>query len=408
MGITVFSELISRFNTAESLITWLRSDEGGSLTVREDWMTVDRPHVLIHYDKKKSNLSLPHVGYFRSVVWDMVRNRPMCMGPPHGLDTDGLADDVLIDGGVAEEFADGIMVNLYHDGQSWRVSTHTQVESNRGFYGHKPFATLFWDVFNDNEMSMDTLAKDLTYSFVLQHPDERIVDMPKYNIPLIWLVGRYRITEEGEVEVVAMDGIPMPKVRKHSLVTVGDVRARVEAWGRRFQHNWQGLVFYHEGRRYKLRSTEYIAAKELRGNQSNRPFLWLERWGEGKLPAYLRVFPEETASAESVVGRFKELTQELYDLYQRVYRKRDLPLGQAPRKFRKLLWDAHKEGKGAYFKSLREFMNAQDTARKLWLVNYEKRYPEVVAPTTEAEAPTATEVEVPTVETINEEAPTTE
>jgi hypothetical protein len=30
---------------------------------------------------------------------------------------------------------------------------------------------------------------------------------------------------------------------------------------------------------------------------------------------------------------------------------------------------------GAYFPHLRNFMNAQDPARKLWLVNYETRYP---------------------------------
>jgi hypothetical protein len=62
-----------------------------------------------------------------------------------------------------------------------------------------------------------------------------------------------------------------------------------------------------------------------------------------------------------------------------VYRKKELPLGQAPQKYRKLLWDAHQANKGAYFPHLRQFMNEQDTARKLWLVNYATRYESAAA-----------------------------
>jgi hypothetical protein len=78
-------------------------------------------------------------------------------------------------------------------------------------------------------------------------------------------------------------------------------------------------------------------------------------------------------------------------LYLKVYREKVLPLGEAPQKYRKLLWDAHKAGKGAYFPNLRSFMNEQDTARKLWLVNYEVRYPLTPAPTIDASPLSATE-----------------
>jgi len=133
--------------------------------------------------------------------------------------------------------------------------------------------------------------------------------------------------------------------------------------------------------RYKLRSNEYDEARFLRGNQAKRPYTWLELWSKGKLPAYLRIYPEEQCDADAVIANFKGCTQELHDLYMKVYRKKELPLGQAPQKYRKLLWDAHKANKGAYFPALRQFMNEQDTARKLWLVNYSVRY--------ESEAPTA-------------------
>ena len=89
------------------------------------------------------------------------------------------------------------------------------------------------------------------------------------------------------------------------------------------------------------------------------------------------------------MGRFKDITQEAHELYLKVYREKALPLGQAPQKYRKLLWDAHKAGAGAYFPALRTFMNNQDTARKLWLVNYELRYPATATTATAATDATA-------------------
>ena len=93
----------------------------------------------------------------------------------------------------------------------------------------------------------------------------------------------------------------------------------------------------------------------------------------------MRLYPEEKCDAETLINGFKDATQELHTLYLRIYRSKEMPLGEAPRKYRKLLWDLHQSGGGAYFPNVRTFMNEQDTARKLWLLNYEERYGSAVA-----------------------------
>ena len=165
--------------------------------------------------------------------------------------------------------------------------------------------------------------------------------------------------------------------KAYDLKTLEDVKEFVTLQGKKLGTQWQGVCLRtQEGVRYKLRSNEYDEARHLRGNQAKRPYTWLERWGQGKLATYLRLYPEEQCDADAVIANFKDCTQELHVLYMQVYRKKELPLGKAPQKYRKLLWDAHAAGKGAYFPHLRQFMNEQDTARKLWLVNYSVRYPE--------------------------------
>jgi hypothetical protein len=365
-----FKELAATYTTSDTLFAWLKSPAGGRLLIHEDHTT---PVALIHYDKKVSDLTLNHVPHFRSVVWNMHTNLPVSIAPPRGASI-AILTDADMNGAIIEDFVDGIMINMFYD-NGWRIASKTQVDAPGHFYGPRSFSELFWETFNSKGLgNTEQLDTTVCYSWVLQHPQERIVVAPTYGIPGLWLISAHRIDLDGTVQEL-VDVLPSFRPVRHALETADQVRDRVNAWGHRFGHGWQGLVVKTaDGRRFKGRTAEYTAARALRGNQAKLPFLWLERWSEGRLTSYLKIYPEEAVDADAVVGRFKAATQELYDLYQRVYRRLELPLGQAPRKYRKLLWEARAANAGGYFKDLRAFMNNQDVARKLWLVNYETRY----------------------------------
>jgi len=219
------------------------------------------------------------------------------------------------------------------------------------------------------EVDLDT---SVAYSWVLQHPEERIVAAAPYGIARLFLI-------QATGEASATDNIgarlqPFRPAVYPSLKSLEDVKEFVFSQGRRLGAQFQGVCLKTKDARYKLRTNEYDEARLLRGNQAKRPYLWLERWSEGRLGQYLRLYPEEACDAETVVGQFKDATQELHALYLQVYRQKTMPLGQAPQKYRKLLWDLHQTGGGAYFPNARAFMNKQETARKLWVVNYEVRF----------------------------------
>lgn len=368
---TMISDIASRFSTAEALFAWLRSEEGGRLMIREDFMTPDEPLVLIHYKKEVSDLGAPHVGAFRSVIWNALTNQPVCVAPARGLKFSAAIENGVVPADcVVEDFVDGVMINLFQTRSGeWDIATRTVIGGECNFYGKRDFADLFWETFDAAGLTEDMLVDGATYSFVLQHPEERIVVAPQYGIAKLYLVETTATELPAELSAL--------RPQRHSDVkTLEDVKERVAAWGKRFRAGWQGLVIKTaDGRRYKLRSEQYDEARHLRGNQANRPYIWLERWGQGRLPAYLRLYPEEDAEANAVIQTFKDLTQEAHKIYYEIYKQRLYPLGQAPAKFRKLLWDAHTAGKASYFPHFREFANGLDTARKLWLVNFDRRFP---------------------------------
>ena len=365
----LFADLCTRYPTSEALFAYLTSEEGGCLTVRQDKAT---SLAIIYYEKLRSNLALPHVRYFRSVIWDPKVNRPVAWGPPKFRSFNEAIDagvDVGAPNTFIQDFVDGTMINVFFYGGAWQVATRTVIGATGSFYGKRPFVDLFWETFEAMGLTEDMMLPNESYTFVLQHPEERIVVAPTYGIARLHLV--YHTTP--------VLPTPLEKIvptRHTDLRTLEDVKERVSAFGKRLGWAWQGLVIHmpETGVTYKLRSAEYDDARLIRGNQANRAYIWLERWSEGRLHHYLRQYPEEEIEALAVVEAFKAATKEIHDFYLKVYRLRELPLGQAPQKYRKLLWDAHAAHGCAYFPNMRRFMNEQDTARKLWLVNWERRF----------------------------------
>ena len=131
-----FQTLSDRFPLWVDLRTHLQSAEGGSLRVIE---TEGSPFAVIRTVKGSSS---PDTGIFRSVVWDIVANRPVCVAPFKAAE--GLPP--LHTPFVVEDFIDGFMIQAFltaDDPQTLRLATRTMVGAECKFYSEKTFATLF-------------------------------------------------------------------------------------------------------------------------------------------------------------------------------------------------------------------------------------------------------------------------
>lgn len=376
---TTFATLISVYPAAEALMAYLKSPEGGRLVVR-DFRSPgpSDPYVLVHYDKDVSDMTHINTKLFRSIVWNMVTNRPACISPARGE----AFSAAPASGWIAEEFVDGVMLNAFYDGttDSWKLASRTQLGAGSSFYGTRPFAELFAETCKVQGVDLATLDKSLCYSFVLNHPEERIVVPALYGTPTLTLIAAYRIdsaTGSYETVVTTVPNVKVPTIYK-TLETLEGVVTYVAARAAADRQTFQGVVLKGAdgSSRWKLRSSLYSHVRFLRGNQAKRSFLWLDLWSRAPraFQEYLTFYPEESVEATGVIEAFKGCTQAFHDLFIQVYKKHELPLGSAPQKYRKLLWEARHASTPPYFPALRDFMNRQDTARKLWLVNYEVRY----------------------------------
>ena len=157
---------------------------------------------VIRYDKNLlcSDL-ISSYGLCRSVILNR-DDEVVCFAPPKSFSADSFIkkySDPETELIVAEEFIEGTMINVFFDKSigvtgSWEISTRNTVGATSSFFkspGSKTFRQMFMEAAHECGLDVDKLKYDLCYSFVLQHPENRIV-VP-FSKPNLYLVGVYKI-----------------------------------------------------------------------------------------------------------------------------------------------------------------------------------------------------------------------
>jgi len=395
--ISVFSDLSSKWATWSLLSAFLKSEEGGRLRV-DDRSIPESPYALIRYVKGQSDLSRPHVRAFRSVVWDTVENRPVSVTPFKSVDGERLplSGDSVFTGSlacVAEEFVDGTLVGAFYDKHNsrWRIHTRSTLDAVCRYYSQsKSFADMFDEA--AAAYNWDTLDKSVSYSFVLQHPENRIV-VPVAK-PTLYLVQKALISSTGLTRFLANDGAEnfglLPQQIPVETKTASDLHNYIMRDLALKRHHTQGIVvkMAADGSRWKVRTAEYSRVRRLRGNSARRDYLWLDAWRNGMLPEYLALFPEERLLADATVNRWKRATGDVHHLYTDVFKARSLARDMIPQKYRPLVYGLHTlytqslkpVGKTVDWKTVLQYMNDRDTAQKLFVLNWELRQMNMQAP----------------------------
>lgn len=359
-----------------------------------------KPHsgnsFILKYDKESLNATnYKTLGLFRSVIFQ--DGKVVCFSPPKSLPMEffkqecGCGEESL----HYEEFVEGTMVNLYFDGvkNDWEVATRSSIGARKNFYkGSDSFRHLFLDAMNQYTFSFEDLDKTKIYSFVLQHPQNRIVaDVKK---PRLFLCEVYRVMEDGvRVEALGVKG----QIEDANLRTPYDY---VDEYKREYSQmfplmirnisgmyaNKQMTPFYvmgyvvkdQNGNRTKVRNQKYEYVRSLRGNQSKKQYHYYSMRNTGKLDAYLTYYPEDRALFREYRDKLHNYTENLYQYYVDCFIKKEKPLSDYPFQYKPHLYKLHEkyihelspQKKYVQKYTVIQYVNELDAAQKMFCVNY--------------------------------------
>ena len=337
------SELFTLLNTNRSMDDLLNVfQQKYHLYIRHN---ISSDLVLIKYDRKKSKMGESLVRECRGVILTKEK-RVICFPPEKSITLEKMkaivGDD--IDNVRFEEHVDGTMINVFYNPikQRWEKSTRSRIGANCSWLCKETFATLFKEASND--LDLNVLDKDLSYTFVLVHPKNRIV--VKYTTPFISLVTVRKIHQHGyenrsleEVsESLRRKGIfvKIPKVYRFS--TMDEMCEYVSHQDSRSQ----GIIVKYKFYRSKMRNKEYEFLKKLKGNSPHLMELYLRLRKDMKVKPFLRHFGEYKKKFNEFREEIHQITYRIYNWYVNVYINKYSERDEIPYEFKPHCANIHK------------------------------------------------------------------
>lgn len=314
---------------------------------------------IVRYNKDiLINDLIPSYGLLRSVIING-NNEVVSFAPPKS----SLADQFITkyatktENIIAQEFVEGTMINVFFNPSilTWKIATRNTVNADVSFYkkeNGKTFNTMFFEACKENNFDLEMLDKQFCYSFVLQHPENRIV-IP-FQSPQLYLVEVYKIINDEHVIVIPQNineirtsgmlintSIRFPEVYEFTTYT-----ELIEKFASaNTPYNIMGIVIKNmlTNERTKIRNPIYEEVRHLKGNQTKSQYQYLHLRKEGKLPEYLKYYPESKKEFSECRVNVHIFTNALHHNYLACYVRKEKPLKEYGPQFRTHMFNLHQQ-----------------------------------------------------------------
>ena len=329
----------------------------------------NQKYSVIRYLKEYLCLDMiPTYGLCRSVILNSVNN-VVGVAPPKSIPSDTFIkmNPEKTDHLIAQEFVEGTMVNAFWDPSigltgGWEISTRNTVGATSSFFkgaNQKTFRQMFLEALTSINLVLDSLNKELCYSFVLQHPENRIV-VP-FKKPDLYLVAVYQIkVVDGSTMVLSY---PMSDLKNYDWGPATIKFPEVYEWNTytdliekyasmNTNYSVMGVVVYNNltCERMKIRNPVYEQVRNLRGNQPKLQYQYLSLRKEGKVSDFLKFYPENKKEFSAFRDQVHLFTSTLFTNYASCYIKKEKPLKEFSEQYRTHMFNIHK----IYMDELRE------------------------------------------------------
>jgi hypothetical protein len=290
------------------------------------------PYKLVKYPvEKKHDRDYRH---FRSNIYK--DDTLICYSPPKSIHPDDFFKEYDLVDCIVDEFIDGVMINAFYDGE-WKISTKSIIGAQCSFESSThTFALMFQECMAASSLTYNDLNTSWCYSFVIQHPLNKIVmQVPE---PKLFIVAVYEIHDNTVCEV---NNTLLCPTRYH-FQTYEEILQACQT------NTFKGLMIKSNGERTKVRNHQYDALSRIKGNA---PFSYYYvtqlRNNAELLENYYLYFPEDRVRAEQYEFNIAECSQKLFDAYKDCFMLHKAPLKTY--NYKSYLYDLH----GIYLNELR-------------------------------------------------------
>uniref|UniRef100_A0A6C0KTB7 Uncharacterized protein n=1 Tax=viral metagenome TaxID=1070528 RepID=A0A6C0KTB7_9ZZZZ len=356
------------------------------------------------------------ISKFRSVI--VRNNKVVCFAPEKSLDYSFFVNAYSTENSWLEDYIDGTMINVFYDNikQTWEIATRSTVGGNIVFfndvknykyfdnnnyfkdYYNLTFRSMFFEACNVCNLDLNCLDEKYVYSFVLQHPFNRIVT-PIVS-PVIYLVKVYEIIHPinnvlsvnnldqvtiNEISIQSLLNCPpyiflnsnIKFVNKYPLTNFEEIKSYYESGNAGY--NCVGCFLYSkDGTRSKIRNASYEEVRKLRGNQPKLQFNYLSLKQQNKVGEFLQYYPEHTVIFNKFKLALYYYTSNLFMNYISCFIRKEKPLKEYEFEYKSHMYKLHEKYKSELKpqskiidkKYVIDYVNALHPAQQMFIINY--------------------------------------
>lgn len=331
----------------------------------------DKKLYMLNYIRSKlTEGNVDSLGLFRSVITDGINI--LCFSPPKSIKIVNFINNLNYKDVKIEEFIEGTMINLFYYNNTWMCSTKGTIGAKCKFFRDYPktYRVLFLEAMESCNLEFSMLNPEFCYSFILQHPENRIV-VPFARKNLV-LTSMYRCTNNNveSVDLINIQGAEISYAKTieniyesyhgQSFLDLFDYFSSLN-----IDYKNMGIVLKCNGKRSKIWNPSYLKVKSLRGNNPKIQFQYFHLLKDKKLREFLKFYPEYNELFNKYKIDLFSWTDQLWKNYKSCYIRKEAPLRKYSLQFRTHMFKIHE----AYINDL---MPQNKKTDKLYVINYVK------------------------------------
>lgn len=377
----------------ESLVNFLK------LSIKH-WRQNEKTYKIIRYNKEfLFNDLISSTGLFRSVILNDEK-KIVVFAPPKSFSPETFINNYTseVNNCKAEQYVEGTMINMFYDNGEWEIATRSTVGGKITFFrvdgNTTTFRHMFLDACNHVNLDFEYLDKSLCYSFILQHPENRIVSPiieKAIYLAKVYKIEGYKVKELDRYEQYnfIMENAKqneksiMPVIKlptNYEFKSFDELKEKYASMNTSYEEVGV-MVYAPNGDRTKFRNPNYEEIRLLRGNQPKLEYHYLTLRKTGKMDQYLKYYPEYKKNFLDFRDKLHRFTNNLHKNYVSCYVKKEKPLKEFLSQYRSIMYNLHQY----YLNELREkheyvskavvvkFVNELHPSQQMFLLNYNMR-----------------------------------
>ena len=339
---------------------------------------------IIKYDKSKLNIdNTKTLGMFRSIITD--GKNIISFSPQKSINYMDFKNVNTSNDCRIEKYIEGTMINLFINPltSEWEIATRSVLGAFGKFFrdAKYSFRQMFFETLESQGINLDLFDKKRSYSFVLQHKENKIVInhiVNKLYLTNVYEFDEFSVIEQDTPTIAKTLNIPYPE-NFTNLNSWNDIEWKIANLENKKKHNIVGIMVKNStGERTKIRNEAYDYVKKLKGNNPKMQFQYYSLRQLNSVKECLKFYPEYTELFSQYRDDLHTWTRQLHQNYCDCFINKKQKLKTYPHQFKIHMWNLHQlylnelkhQGKYMSFREVIYYVNDIHPAKLMYAVNY--------------------------------------